>query len=529
MTPRTLEEALAAEWLYTNGLGGYASSTLCGCNTRRYHGLLVAALEPPVKRTLLVAKLEERLWIGQVPFELGTNEFEDGTVHPQGHEYLARFERPLGIPTFNFRFQDWQLEKKVWLEQGQNTTFVQYTLIGAPSASRLEIQPMCAWTDFNAEQQGGPDFALSEDGGALRIEAFPGAAPYRVACDQPAGFEPAPCWWWRFLHRMERERGLDAVQDLFQPGTFSVAVVPGQPVLFRLTCEPQPAPFQGALDRAEEHGRRLMGKGDAEGKLRFAASQFLVGGRGPASNLQQRTTVIAGYHWFGDWGRDTMIALPGLALGTGQPELARDILRTFAGFVDRGMIPNLFGEQGGAEYNNVDGTLWLFIALDRYLRATEDGAFLRELWPTLDGIVDWHLKGTRYNIKVDPADGLLYAGEPGVQLTWMDAKVDDWVVTPRSGKPVEVNALWFNAVCLMAVWARELQREPADFQRLAEQIGKSFRRRFWNEACGFLYDVVDGPDGDDATLRPNQIFAVSLPFAAVFGPHAKAVVDAVQR
>ncbi|HVA24511.1 MAG TPA: amylo-alpha-1,6-glucosidase [Chloroflexota bacterium] len=523
MTPRTLEQALADEWLYTNGLGGYASSTLCGCNTRRYHGLLVAALAPPVKRTVLVSKLDETLWIGQIPFELGTNEFHDGTIQPQGQQYLARFERPLGIPSFTFGFQGWRLEKKVWLEQSQNTSFVRYTLQEAPSASRIEVRPLCAYRDFHAEQQAGRDFRIVERDGAVGIEAAPGAEPYWLACDQPAGFAPAPAWWWRFLHRVERERGLDMLEDLFVPGTFSVAVVPGKPITFRLTCEPDPAPFEGALERAEDHGRRFFGSGGAEGGLKFAASQFLVQRR-PAG-----TSVIAGYHWFGDWGRDTMIALPGLALSTGQPELARDVLRTFAGFVDRGMIPNVFGEQGGAEYNNVDGTLWFFQAVDRYLRATDDAPFLREIFPTLAGIVDWHVKGTRYGIKVDAADGLLRSGEPGVQLTWMDAKIGDWIVTTRIGKPVEVNALWFNAICLMAAWARELQQEATDYQQLATQIGNSFRQRFWYEAGGYLYDVIDGPEGDDASLRPNQIFAVSLPFAAVYGPRAKAIVEAVER
>jgi len=528
---KTLEEALAAEWLYANGLGGYASSTLACCNTRRYHGLLVAALEPPVKRTVLVSKLDETLWVGQVPFELGTNEFQDGTIHPRGQQYLAHFEQPLGIPTFTFSFQDWRLEKKVWLEQDQNTAFVRYTLQRAPSASRLEVRPLCACKDFHCEQQAGPDFTVSEQDGAIEVQAFPGAQPYWLACDHPAGFEAAPGWWWRFLHRVERERGLDMLEDLFTPGTFSVAVLPSQPVTFRLTAEHEPASFEGALERAEEHGRRSfsplpLGEGLGEGplgKLRFAASQFLV------QRQPEGRSVIAGYHWFGDWGRDTMIALPGLALGTSQPELAKDILRTFAGFVDRGMIPNAFGEHGGAEYNNVDGTLWFFAAIDRYLRGSGDSAFMGEIFPTLEGIVDWHLKGTRYNIKVDPADGLLYAGEEGVQLTWMDAKVDDWVVTPRIGKPVEVNALWFNAICLMAAWARELQRESSDYEQLATQIGKNFRKRFWYAAGHYLYDVVDGPDGDDASLRPNQIFAVSLPYAAVYGPHAKAVVAAVER
>ena len=521
VTPKTLDEALAGEWLYTNGLGGYASSTLCGCNTRRYHGLLVAALEPPVKRTLLVAKLEETLWVGQIPFELGTNEFEDGTIHPRGQQYLARFERPLGIPTFTFTFQGWRLEKKVWLEQGQNTTFVRYTLRGAPSACRLEVRPLCAFRDFHAEQRGGDPFTVEERDGQVAVQA-PGAPLCRLACDHPAGFAPEPDWWWRFLHRVEGERGLDMLEDLFAPGAFSAAVVPDQPITYRLTCEPEPAPFDGALDRAENHGRRFFGDGNPEDELAFAASQFLVERR------PEGRSVIAGYHWFADWGRDTMIALPGLALGTGQPELAKDILRTFAGYVDRGMVPNVFGEQGGAEYNNVDGTLWFFQAVDRYLRATDDAPFLREIFPTLEGIVDWHLKGTRYNIKIDPADGLLQAGEPGVQLTWMDAKVDGWVVTPRIGKPVEVNALWFNAVCLMATWARDLQRQAEDYQHLASQVGSNFRQRFWYERGGYLYDVIDGPDGDDPSLRPNQIFAVSLPFAALYGPRARAVVEAVE-
>jgi predicted glycogen debranching enzyme len=529
MTPRTLEQALAAEWLYTNGLGGYASSTLCGCNTRRYHGLLVAALEPPLKRTVLVSKLDETLWVGQIPFELGTNEFHDGTIHPRGQQYLARFDRPLGVATFTYSFQGWRLEKKIWLEQGQSTTFVRYTLQDAPSACRMEVRPLCAYREFHGEQQAAADYTILERDGAIGIEAFLGAQTYWLACDHPAGFAREPCWWRSFLHRQERERGLDMLEDLFVPGTFSVALMLDEPITFRLSCEAEPAVFEGAAERAEVHGRQFFSGGDTEGSLKFAASQFLVGSTGAAINLQRAATIIAGYHWFGDWGRDTMIALPGLALGTGQPELARDILRTFAGFVDRGMLPNVFGEQGGAEYNNVDGTLWFFQAVDRYLRATDDGPFLREIFSTLEGIVDWHLKGTRYNIKVDPADGLLSAGEAGVQLTWMDAKVDDWVVTPRIGKPVEVNALWFNAICLMATWARDLQREATDYQQLATQIGSSFRRRFWYEAGGYLYDVIDGPNGDDASLRPNQVFAVSLPFAAVYGPTAKAVVEAVER
>src|SRR5581483_6738698 len=564
MKATSLEQSLALEWLASNGRGGCASSTMAGCNTRRYHGLLVAALDPPGGRTLLVAKLDETLWVGSQPFPLGTNEFEDGTISPDGWRFVADFRLELGIPTWDFAFQDWGLEKKVWMEQGQNSTFVRYLLRGAPSACRLEIRPLCAYRDFHAEPQAGAPFGLTEEADHVRVEAFPGAAAVSIRCDAPAGFARQTEWWWRFLHRVERERGLNPSEALFSPGTLSVALLPGQPVQFRVTCEEQPAVFGQALERREALALQLGGRierpphvtGRAAtivpaggllspdvllqrkpaaapptkedeaiaATLGLAARQFLVEGRRSGDGSGQ--TVIAGYHWFGPWGRATMISLPGLALDTGQLDGARDILGLFAGMVDRGMIPNTIGESGGKEYNNVDGTLWLFHALDRYLRASEDGAFLRELFPTLEGIVDWHVRGTRFGIKMD-RDGLLSAGEPGMQLTWMDAKVDDWVVTPRMGKPVEVNALWFNAICLMAAWARELQHDAGTYQELAALIGKSFRNRFWRPDTGCLYDVVDGPDGDDTSLRPNQIFAVSLPFAPMYGPTAKAIVDTV--
>ncbi|MHB8618073.1 MAG: amylo-alpha-1,6-glucosidase, partial [Chloroflexota bacterium] len=435
-----------------------------------------------------------------------------------------------------------------------------------------QIIPLLAHRDFHAHQQGSDGwwFEMIEEEGGWRVDAFPGAQPYWIASSHPAGLEPGACWYWSFLHREERDRGLDFTEDLYRPGTLSVALLPDQPVLFRASAEVSPAPFEEALARAERYAGRVSpglrfraveasgatdgkaappaagaaaffslaalkplrgqdkgGSGPApEASLRFAADQFLVRG-GTRDGGAGRSTVIAGYHWFGDWGRDTMIALPGLAIATGRLELAAEVLRTFAGQVDQGMLPNNFGEQGGREYNTVDATLWFFQALDRYLRASSDNALLKELYTVLESIVDWHLKGTRYHIEVDPADGLLYAGEEGVQLTWMDARVDGWVVTPRIGKPVEVNALWFNALCLMSAWARELSRNGGEYERLASLSGKSFRTRYWNASGGCLFDVLDGPEGNDASLRPNQVFAVALPFAALFGDRAKAVVDVV--
>ncbi|MBV8086689.1 MAG: glycogen debranching enzyme family protein [Chloroflexi bacterium] len=521
------------EWLCTNGLGGYASGTVAGANTRRYHGLLMAALAPPGGRTLLVANLEETLWFGAAAFELATNEYQDGTIHPEGYRYLNRFAIERGVPTWEYAFSGWRLQKKVWLEQGQNTTFVRYLLLEESSACRLGITPLLANRDLHAQQHGGGEFAW----------------PYGeqwLACDQPSGFEASPCWYWRVRHRVERERGLDDEEDLFAPGTLRAAILAGRPLLLRLSAEQEPAPFAGAFDRAEAHAAKLLGppkgpvpstglrvlgshpaavaqqQADVEARLRYAADQFIVETKGRAGGGK---TVIAGYHWFADWGRDTMISLPGLLLGTGRYDEARDVLRMFAAHVDRGMLPNTFDEQGGATYNNVDATLWFFQAVDRYVRAADDPAFLREVLPVLEGIVDWHRKGTRFNIKVDPADGLLSAGQPGLQLTWMDAKAGDWVVTPRAGKPVEINALWFNAVCLSATWARDLQREAGDYQQLVGQVSRSFRSRFWNPQTNCLFDVIDGPHGDDASIRPNQLLAVSLPFATVFGPQAKAIVE----
>jgi glycogen debranching enzyme len=374
-----------------------------------------------------------------------------------------------------------------------------------------------------------------------------------VTCSDPAGFTPTPGWNWNVFHRVEAERGLPAVEDYHQPGSIICAIVPDRSLLFRFSTQPDGAAFAGALERAESAARACLPATpppttkkpqepagglvqigslprraaapaglDVEGALRLAASQFLVKGSG------RDQTVIAGYHWFSDWGRDTMISLPGLCLSTGRLNMARAILRTFAGAIDRGLLPNLFLESGPGQYNTVDATLWFFHAVDRYLREADDAQFLHEIYPALESVVDWHLKGTQFNIKVDPADGLLSAGADGVALTWMDARVGDWVVTPRRGKPVEINALWFNAICLMSAWARELQRPGQDYAGLASQIGASFRKRFWNPAGGYLFDVIDGPDGDDASFRPNQIFAVSLPFAPVFGERAKAIVDAVR-
>jgi predicted glycogen debranching enzyme len=358
-------------------------------------------------------------------------------------------------------------------------------------------------------------------------------------------FNASPEWYWGFHHRAEEARGRDAREDLFRPGVFRAQLNPAQTVALVVTAETRTPDAQAlSLKRDQERRRALLQAAPALAppwirRLTLAADQFIARRAGPDGELSG-TTVIAGYPWFGDWGRDTMIALPGLTLATGRSADAGSILRTFAAHVSKGMLPNRFPDAGSApEYNTVDATLWYFHAIAAYLEETGDQPLLRELYPTLTEIIDWHRRGTRYSIHMDPADGLLYAGESGVQLTWMDAKVGDWVVTPRIGKAVEINALWHYALASMAAWARKLGegRAAADYEQTAQRVGTAFSESFWFEEGGYLYDVIDTPDGIpdahgrrvDRSLRPNQLFAVSLGTGLLDAGRARAVVEVCAR
>jgi len=536
------DAALGREWLVTNGLGGFAAGTVAGPLTRRYHGLLMAALDPPLGRTLLVASLDCTARYQGRDFGLSANEYHGDSWYPTGWRYLECFRLQGGVPIWEFALGDARLTRRIWMAQGANTTFVEYALVAASAPLRLELTPLCTYRDYHAHSRGGWSPCVNAIEGGVEIRAFDGAQPYRLLCSRESAFASGPAWYWNFRHRLESERGLDDTEDLFCPGRFTVELMPGDRVTLVCTAEsttevapdaglPAPEPAQPALS--------LLRGFDAEPEwirqLLLGADQFLVR-RGQEADGGR--TVIAGYPWFGDWGRDTMIALPGLTLATGRFEIAARILRTFAAHVDEGMLPNRFPDHGEApEYNTADATLWYFHALDAYVAATRDLALVRELWPVLTGIIDWHLRGTRHGIAVDPADQLLRAGEPGVQLTWMDAKVGDWVVTPRIGKPVEINALWHHALVVMAELARRLRHEASAtrYAAIADAVRESFRARFWSAAHGHLYDVVDAPDdrgqrsAADASLRPNQIFAVSLPSSLLGRKQAQAVVDACSR
>jgi predicted glycogen debranching enzyme len=536
----SLEVAEQREWLVTNGIGGYASGTVSGNLTRRYHGLLVAALHPPVGRTQLVAKLDETASYDGSDYPLATNRWASGAVEPKGYLNIESFRLEGTTPVWRFALADALLEKRIWMRQGENTTYVQYSLLRASGPLRLAVKTLVNYRDFHASTHAG-DWRMQVESveHGVRVVAFDGATPFYLLGSH-AGFEPRHEWYRDWFMPAEKYRGLDDHEDHLLAATTSVELAPAQSVTFALTTNWQ-AQLEGARTLAEriEQENKLSSKwqgSDAQAassaplwirQLILAAAQFIVN-RSLAGEPDGKS-VIAGYHWFGDWGRDTMIALPGLALTTGRPEIARKILFAFSRYVDGGMLPNNFPDAGGQpEYNTVDAALWYFEAVRQYFTTTKDAEAVSQLYPVLAQIINAHLKGTRFHIHVDDADGLLYAGEDGVQLTWMDAKVGDWVVTPRIGKPVEVNALWYNALKTMGL-APIAGKSAEPFQKMAEKVKKNFAK-FWNAAANCCYDVIEDPRiGNDTSLRPNQIFAVSLPESPLSSEQQRAVVDVCAR
>jgi predicted glycogen debranching enzyme len=534
-----LTAAERREWLCTNGIGGFASGTVAGSLTRRYHGLLVAALAPPLGRTLLVSKAEEVATCAGIARELSTNRWADGSVAPRGHVDIEHFRLDGTVPVWTYAVGDAQLEKRVWMEQGANTTFVRYQLARASAPLVLAVKALVNYRDYHGSTHAGDwrmDVAPLSGGGV--VAAVGGARPGLVRAPGADG-APHHDWYRQFALPVERERGLDSAEDHLHAATVHATLTPGGSLTVVFSAETDP-PLDGAQAWARrrrhqadvlDRWRRAGGEaGRAPAFIRqlvLAADQFVVAR--PHAEDASGVTVIAGYPWFGDWGRDTMIALPGLTLATGRPDAAARILRTFARFVDRGMLPNRFPDGAEApEYNTADATLWFIEAVRSYHETTGDSALMDHLFPVLDSVVAWHRQGTRYGIAEDPADGLLRAGEPGVQLTWMDARVGDWVVTPRMGKPVEINALWYNALRAMAEFAARLGRPVEPWSRLADRVRASFER-FWHAPAGHCFDVIDGPGGPDASLRPNQVFAVSLPESPLDRDRQRAIVDACAR
>ena len=519
-------EAIRHEWLETNGLGGWASSSIIGCNTRRYHGLLIAAIVPPADRMALVSKLEETIIINNQQFELGVNNY-GGIIHPNGNQHQIAFTKDL-FPQFVYEAGGIKIKKTIAMVYGENTTLVIYNVLKAADPFTFELTPLLSVREYhglmhaNDAVQREVHFANE----VFKTRLYDGTPDIFIKVPG-SGFHHSPNWYYHFNYDIEKDRGLDFVEDLFAQGNFSVALKEGDSLGVIISTEDPTG--KDAIDLFTNETRRreslINGQNTTEilSQLLLAADQFIV------KRDEDLKTVIAGYHWFTDWGRDTMISLPGLCLSTGRFEDARKILKEFAKVVSQGMLPNRFQDHGAApEYNNVDGTLWYFIAIYEYLLATDDQQFvLNELLPVLREIIDWHFKGTRYHIHVTE-DGLLYSGEPGVQLTWMDAKIGDWVVTPRTGKAVEINALWYNALSIYSLLL-ELNRsdsEAIEMKQRARLTWKSFNEQFWNHEKGYLYDVVNGNEKDDR-LRPNQLFAIGLPFPLIENDKALSILRVV--
>jgi predicted glycogen debranching enzyme len=527
-----LDAALRREWVETNGLGGFASSTITGLNTRRYHGLLVAATAPPVGRTLLLSKLEETLVVDGRRYDLSANEYT-GAIHPHGHQYQTGF-RLDPFPVFTYEVAGVRVEKSVFMIHGENSTVIQYevkTTGGAsPRELRLEARPLIAFRDYHSttHENNALNPHVEMEPETATVAPYAGLPPLRLAHNADE-VEATGYWYRNFEYREERARGLDFREDLFGPCAlkFDLLRLPHAAVI--ASTERRDVAHIAEYRRAEVERRRSLlapfrTSNEFLRTLAAAADQFIV-----ARGEQQ--TVIAGYHWFGDWGRDTMIALPGLTLTTARYDAARGVLLEFARYVDRGMLPNRFPDAGvEPEYNTVDATLWYFEAVRAYVERTGDAEFVRtHLYAVLADIIDWHERGTRYSIRVD-ADGLLHSGEPGVQLTWMDARVGDREVTPRTGKAVEIQALWYNALAVMRDFAAEFgdAERAARYGEMAARAAHNFNESFWNEAAGCLYDVVDGATRN-AAIRPNQIFAVSLPHTMLARERARRVVETVER
>jgi predicted glycogen debranching enzyme len=542
---------LAREWLLTNGLGGYASGTIGGAPTRRYHGMLIAALANPLGRTMMLSQLSETLRLPDGS-EYGFGGYERADrLEIFGAQYLREFRLDDGLPVWEYEFASYVIERRLAFANLQNTLYIAYRVLEGAGALQLSLRPTFHFRSHDAPVSTllGPPYGLAVLGDRYEISA-PGLPPVRLI--MRAAEHQFVCQVrkeTRITYRIEAARGYEADGEQWSLGQFETRLSRDQPAVLEASVESWEdltalSPEQVALFETERRGRLLsISSTPPEDtialELVLAADQFVISPHGrivAATRARARgdelRTVIAGYHWFTDWGRDTMISLEGLALRAGRHVEARWILAMFAQYVRDGLIPNMFpeGSHDGL-YHTADATLWFFHAIDRYLVATEDWLTLRALLPTLESIVGRHIDGAPFGIEMDPTDCLLRQGQDGYQLTWMDAKCDGWVVTPRRGKAVEINALWYNALRNLEAWqARERSIAAAQSTReLADRVATAFNQRFWSSARGHLYDVIDGENGDDDALRPNQLLAVSLPNAVLARERWGAVLDIVTR
>ncbi len=518
------------EWLETNGIGGFASGTVAGANSRRYHAFLCAATRAPQERAVLVSKIEETVWVGEQSFELGVN-FWPGQISPRGDRFLKGFALdPLPRWVYEIPLESGVLilEKTVWMPHETNTSVAQYRILQGP-ACRISVRPFVTARDYHSNHHANADFNCEAISTTVEVKMQPYPHLPAIHFCHGGQFEAGGAWFHFFEWPIEEERSLDAHEDAWTPGNFSFELEPNNDAIFAASTQETSLQALRATKNEEIARRARIGGSsnwnDAENRLRRAADQPIV------KREDGLFTVLAGYHWFTDWGRDTMIALPGLCLSTGRFDVAASVLKSFAASMSQGMIPNRFPEAGEApDTNTVDATLWFFHAVMRFGEASGDWKAVEELYPTLRESFEWHLAGTRFGIGADPEDGMLRAGDANSQLTWMDAKIGDVAFTPRFGKPVEIQALWHSALCDLIGLARCFDDENTAGIALewTRKIQANFARKFWNESEGCLYDCIDG-DFRDGAIRPNQIFAVSLAHRLLNSEQEKSVVEVVQR
>ena len=539
------------EWLVTNGLGGYASGTVAGLVTRRYHGLLVASLPAPLGRMVLLNHLLERVRLeDRRVVWLGDEEEVAGPNAADRTEHLAEFRLELGLPVWRYELPGLTIEKRVLMPHGQNTVHVTYQLLSGDGPVRMSLRPSIQFRGYESPVSStlAERYTLTAAGTRYDVSAGPSLPCLRLYLHgnraaltlDEKGVPEVP-------YEMERHRGYDSVGSMWSPGYFRADLTRDRAVTLVASSEAWEAILALTPEDAEraerDRRRRLLGVAgltDDESlaaELTLAADQFIITPAGRAEEEarakaagEEVRTVIAGYHWFTDWGRDTMISLDGLTLATRRYREAAYILRTFGHYVRDGLIPNMFPD-GAREglYHTADASLWFFHAVHRYAAVTSETDTVRHLLPKLVEIARRHIEGTRFGIGVDPADGLLRQGAEGYQLTWMDAKVDDWVVTPRRGKAVEINALWYNALRLLDGWIRQFGGpEDLDAAGHAERAKRSFNERFWYDEGGYLYDVIDGPEGHDPACRPNQVLAMSLDYPILDESRWRPVLDVVR-
>jgi predicted glycogen debranching enzyme len=534
-----LNSSETREWLVTNSIGGFASGTIAGIMTRRYHGLLIAAVQPPTERMYLVSQLNESVVYDEQSFPLYTNRWAGGVVTPNGYLNIERFYLAGTTPVWEYAFADALLEKRIWMQHGANTTYVQYKLLRGSLPLRLNAKIMVNYRDIHSETRAD-DWQMQidpvEDG--LKVTAYAGAIPIYVLSDK-ANLTCNHDWHRRYFLMREANRGHQATEDHLDIGEFETTLHPDESVTFTLTTEVNPTldgdyAYQLCFDREKQlleqsiSINETLASSEALKQIVLAADQFIVSHpvvRDPSGN-----TIMTGYHWFEHSIRETVLNIPGLLIANGRTDIAGKLLRKYAFVIDQGMLPDRYTKNHtGHTFTSLSTTLWYIEAIRAYYEATSDKHFVRELFPVLQDIIAWLNQGTHHNIHADPADGLLTTKESNLALTWMNAQVNNQPVTPRSGKPIEINALWYNALCIVNEFAGMLAENGEKYLHLAEKVRTGFNR-FWNEALSCCFDFIDGPNNEtSAQIRPNQLFAVSLPFTPLSPEQQKGVVDICAR